>query len=474
LSCNRSDPGHGASEVGTLALSGAERVLQECLGLHRGESLALFYDETTRDCADVVRSAAGRHGICLIERFVPLDDQVRAAVGDRLFDSDEDALERGRAILLCFAATLEATPYRKQLVKIGVRNGRLGTMPGATLEVLAHAVNVDYSDALSRCSNLALAMLAGDNTILTSYVFDREGHPIDSRELRVRLAGRIPITSPGIIENGTWGNLPGGETFIAPMEACASGTFVLNGAFTGHVLRPWEPVFLHFERGNLLEIEGTCSHADALRRMIKAGQNGGGPLGLAELGIGVNPGVGELRGNALFDEKKEGTVHVAVGDNSEYGGRLKARIHEDFITSAPSLTIDGRPILAEGRWVLREEDWRENHVRALELGHELPEHFLVQRSGLEASEDAAGRLRVRRDVGANRVCIYTVGTDALSSKLARVYRLLPEPPNFLRFGLLCEDYEANFGATNAGALRGFLAVLVKQQLAAIREADLDE
>jgi Thermophilic metalloprotease (M29) len=474
LSCNRSDPESDTSEVRTLALAGAERVVRECLGLHCGESLALFYDETTRDCAEVLKLVARQQGICLLERFVPLNDQVRAAVEDRLFDADEDALEGGRAILLCFAATLEATPYRKQLVKTGVRNGRLGTMPGATLEVLAHAVNVDYRDALSRCSNLALAMLAGDDTILTSYLFDREGYRIDSRELHLKLGGRIPITSPGIIEDGTWGNLPGGETFIAPIEARASGTFVLNGAFTGHVLPPWSPVFLHFENGTLLEIEGTCSNADALRKMIKAGQNGGGPLGLAELGIGVNPGVGELKGNALFDEKKEGTAHIAVGDNSEYGGRLVARIHEDFITSAPSLAIDGRPVLSEGKWVLREEDWRENYARAVELGHELPEHFLVQRSGLEASEDAAGRLRVRRDVGAKRVCIYTVGTDALSSELARVYRLLPEPPNFLRFGLLCEEYEANFTATLAEDLRGFLAVLVKQQLAAIREADLDD
>lgn len=446
---------------------GARRVLRECLDLQSGESLALFFDETTVDCAEVLRQAAAEQRVCLKERYVPLAHQISAAESGRLPAEDEDALERCRAILLCLAARLEATPYRKLLIQAGVQNGRLGTMPGATLEVLGHAVNVDYTDAWNRCSNLALAMLTGDHTVLKSYLFGRDGKPVDSRELHLKLGGRTPITSPGIIEDGTWGNLPGGETFIAPMEGHATGTFVLNGAFKNHVMPPWKPVLLHFENGLLVDIEGDCPNAAAVRAIIKAGRNGGGPLGLAELGIGVNPGVGELRGNALFDEKKEGTAHVAVGDNCEYGGKLEARIHEDFITSAPSLTIDGCPILDAGRWALREEDWRENHSRAAELAATLPEHFMVQRSGLEASEDAAGRLRVRRDVGAKRVCIYTVGTDALSADLARVYRLIPEPPNFVLCTLLHKEYEEVFGPKSPEDLRACVAVLLKQQLAAL-------
>ena len=42
------------------------------------------------------------------------------------------------------------------------------------------------------------------------------------------------------------------------------------------------------------------------------------PIG--ELGIGLNPAVGEPSGYTLTDEKILGTVHLALGDNTMLGG----------------------------------------------------------------------------------------------------------------------------------------------------------
>ncbi len=446
--------------------------MRDCLRLQPGETLAVFYDETTDACARLLIQAAEKYGLTVIERRVPIAEQVKLASAPQLPQQHTEALQRSSATLLCLGSRLEATPYRKRLVKRGVGDGPLGTMPGATLEVLAHAVNVDYEEASRKCGDLAIAMLIGSEAVISSYIFGQTGETTGPpRTLKLQLGGfrRSPITSPGIIVNGTWGNLPGGETFIAPIEGTAEGIFVLNGAFTGHVLKPWQPILLHFHKGELVEIEGAGPEADALRQMCEQGTAPGTRLGLAELGIGVNPGIAELKGNALFDEKKEGTVHIAVGDNEEYGGKLSAAIHEDFITSAPSLSIDGKSVLERGKWAFNDADWRENAAQALLLGQKLPGRFLVQRRLINTSTDTKQRLVVRRDVGAKRVCIYTVGMDDLSRELAVLYDSVPDSLEPIQFDLLMQQHQD----TNLDHARGLLAVLERHELVAIQCIDDD-
>src|SRR6185436_1904735 len=168
-------------------------------------------------------------------------------------------------------------------------------------------------------------------------------------DLRFQIGGlsRSPITSTGIIPLGTWGNLPGGETFIAPIEDTASGVFVLNGAFKNHVIQTPGHLLLHFEEGRVVKITGTPVEEKAFSEILDYARSCGDANynSLAELGIGVNPGIKELTGNALFDEKCYGTAHIAIGDNSRYGGRYSSRIHEDLISKGPSVWVDDKPIL---------------------------------------------------------------------------------------------------------------------------------
>ena len=47
---------------------------------------------------------------------------------------------------------------------------------------------------------------------------------------------RLPVASDGIIRDGAWGNVPSGETYIAPMEGTAEGQVLINGSIPGLVL----------------------------------------------------------------------------------------------------------------------------------------------------------------------------------------------------------------------------------------------
>ena len=69
---------------------------------------------------------------------------------------------------------------------------------------------------------------------------------------------------------------------------------------------------------------------------------------LAEFGIGTNPNA-RLIGNVLEDEKVLGTCHIALGDNSTFGGKVRAGIHVDGIFLRPTVELDGKIIMKKGK-----------------------------------------------------------------------------------------------------------------------------
>jgi leucyl aminopeptidase (aminopeptidase T) len=72
---------------------------------------------------------------------------------------------------------------------------------------------------------------------------------------------------------------------------------------------------------------------------------------LAELGVGTNDRA-QLTGLVLEDEKILGTVHVAFGASAGIGGTVGVPIHLDVVVVGPTLEVDGRTVLEEGRFVL--------------------------------------------------------------------------------------------------------------------------
>jgi aminopeptidase len=459
-----------------LALIGAKRMLRECLPLKDGETVAIFCDTQTEDCAKILGEVAQDLGLRFIKRRVEAAEQQRRSHLTKLHPSDESAIEESRAVLISLSSKM---PYRKRLVHRAVDDHRyVGVMPGASLKLLAYAVDIDYEKVERKCDDLAVAMLAGRNAVLTTYVPDRNGTGERSYELHMDLGSftRSPITSTGIIPLGTWGNLPGGETFIAPMEAQANGAFVLNGAYKGCVILPGKALLLRFVEGILAEVEGEKDDRAQFQAMLDAAgsRNRRNRLGLAELGIGVNEGLYELTGNALFDEKKEGTAHIAVGDNSIYGGTMQSPLHEDFITEAPSLAIDGKVILLRGQYVLNASEWREDRGTAEAMGRELPEEFEIQRTALHGSAGRSGAMRVTRYVGAQRKCEYTVGGIDISADLARLYELLPSASESIRYSLLSERWHMIRGEEGDEYIRGLLATLCKHGLSEISKSRRNE
>jgi leucyl aminopeptidase (aminopeptidase T) len=410
-----------------MTQEGARQLLSTCLGLKEGDVLSLFCDETVKDMVEVLRAAASSLGLRLEKRWVSMDEQARFRKGVALSIDDEKALSSGRAILTCLSDHPAGTAYRQALLRLGTTMGKMfGHMPGATKSLLAYAATIDYEQAASRCDDLALALTLGEQARLRTFAVKEDGEraPYD---LTFGLGGfrRYPITSNGIIALGTWGNIPGGETFIAPMEDTADGTFVLNGAYKGVVLPPGEHLLLHFKKGYLLDeaVRGTERALVAFRPFLsELKERGGVNFGsLAELGIGVNTSIRELTGKALFDEKCAGTAHIAIGDNTRYGGSCESDIHEDLITRSPTLWVDDKLILKDGADAFNPAEWREglSDCKRKTRGAKIP--GTITRTTTHAERTASGHLQVKEYVVSGRLCIYTVGDDETSQILARVF-----------------------------------------------------
>ena len=106
------------------------------------------------------------------------------------------------------------------------------------------------------------------------------------------------------------------------------------------------PIHLTVHGGNITEIKGG-GQAEVMRRLL-ADMDDSGMYNIAELGIGLNP-CSQVSGNMMEDEGAYGTCHIGIGDNSDFGGIVKAKSHIDLIMRRSTIVIDGETIQDEGK-----------------------------------------------------------------------------------------------------------------------------
>jgi leucyl aminopeptidase (aminopeptidase T) len=162
-------------------------------------------------------------------------------------------------------------------------------------------------------------------------------------DLTLQLSGRSGLADDGVLTDpGSFGNLPAGEGFIAPLSG--GGTVVASSLASLGL--PAEPVTLTLTDGQLTGADGG-EGPEFQARLAAHGELG---TNLAELGVGTNEAA-TLTGNVLEDEKILGTVHVAFGASAGIGGTVSVPIHLDVVVLDATLEIDGRVVLRDGRYV---------------------------------------------------------------------------------------------------------------------------
>jgi aminopeptidase len=147
-------------------------------------------------------------------------------------------------------------------------------------------------------------------------------------------------------------NLPGGEFYFCPVEDATQGVIHYSEFPVFQEPHEMEGVRLVFEGGRVVEASATRGE----EALIEGLDRDEGARVLGELGIGCNPGIQQHIKNTLFDEKIDGTVHLAVGAGfSQLGSKNESVIHWDMVKDlrpGGQLLCDGEVVQENGRWLI--------------------------------------------------------------------------------------------------------------------------
>ena len=302
-----------------------KNVMLNCMAVKPEESVLVVTDDSRLSIGRALYEGAMELGceamlMVMKERSVS-GEEPPAAVAAAMKQAD---------VVLC--PTAKSLTHTNAKIAAQKEGSRVATMPGITEEMFSKgAMTADYSkvEALTAVVTDMLTK-AKTATILK-----------DGLKLTLQLEGRSGVASPGVYRNpGQCGNLPSGEGYIAPLEDGVNGETIVDGSMVG-IGKLDSPLHFTIKDGKIVSITGEKS--EMLDVLLANDRN----RTVAELGIGTNEAA-ILNGVILEDEKVYGTVHVAFGTNTSFGGVNKADCHMDGSILKPTLYLDDKLVIQDG------------------------------------------------------------------------------------------------------------------------------
>jgi leucyl aminopeptidase (aminopeptidase T) len=309
----------------------AEIAVIRCMGVKAGESVLILVDTPQRDFGPLFVAP------CLAAGAEPLIMEMtpRESHGQEPPEAVARAMLSVDVIFMPTSKSLSHTAARLAATRAGAR---IASLPTITPDVMGRTLVADYEE-IERRNERLLGLLGGKSRVRL--------RSAAGTDLTLSVEGR-PFHPDGGINHqpGDFANLPAGEVYVAPVEGTAEGVLVVDGSMAGVGLLS-NPIELAVLDGSVVEIRGG-EEAEELERLITP--FGWDARNVAELGIGTNE-TAMVSGNVLEDEKVLGTCHVALGNNSTFGGRVSVASHLDGIVREPTLEADGVRILNGGEAV---------------------------------------------------------------------------------------------------------------------------
>jgi aminopeptidase len=312
--------------------SASQIAVRDCMGTKPGERVLIVTDEPLRTIGYALWKAAKDLGaeVMLIE-ILP-----RETNGAEAPKEVAELMKMVDVVLCPTSKSLTHTDSRRAASAAGAR---VATLPGVTEEIMIRCMNADYNaiaartirecEELEKTSIVTVKAPAGTDVILP-------------------IKGRKAHASSGLFrEKGLWGNLPTGESYLAPIEGESQGIVVVDGSMA-QVGMLIEPIRIVVKDGYATDITGG---PEAKRLIDLFEPHGKDARTVAEFGVGTNDKA-ILTGEILEDEKVMGTIHIAFGDNKSMGGSVRVASHLDGLVKEPTVWFDGRKVMGGGRLLI--------------------------------------------------------------------------------------------------------------------------
>ncbi|MDD2364747.1 MAG: peptidase [Desulfuromonadaceae bacterium] len=200
---------------------------------------------------------------------------------------------------------------------------RFASLPHFDPDMFATSMTVDWNNLAEITERLVAAV----NQAEWIHVKSPNG-----TDMMICKKGRMAKGDDGLlVASGSFGNLPAGEAYFAPLEGLSYGKMVIEW---GPTRKLDEPLIITVENGTAVRIQGSDPLRERLEERFSENPE---CRNLAELGIGTNDKASRPD-NVLEAEKILGTIHLALGDNTGFGGTVSAPFHEDYVFCRPTLT----------------------------------------------------------------------------------------------------------------------------------------
>ncbi len=319
-----------------LMMRGVRKILEVCCGLRAGERVVIVTDFEMGRIGELLAAGCAEMGA----------DPVVVTMAPR----EVDGAEPPAAVAAAMAeAHLVLTPTSRSIAHAAATKAALGR--GARVLALSDfreemfyegGIRADFAAIRPACGRLARLFTESAEAHLTSAAgtdvrMDLRGRPGNSHS--------CVVTAPGVFSA-----FPNIEANISPVEGTSEGLIVFDGSipnFRLGVMR--EPVRLEVRRGMIAGITGgeQARRLEALLRDRATLE----VYNIAQLAVGLNPECRLLTGQLTNDHGALGTVHVGIGTSDNLGGHIRAGLHFDGIMRCPTLRLDARVILDDGRLV---------------------------------------------------------------------------------------------------------------------------
>jgi leucyl aminopeptidase (aminopeptidase T) len=306
---------------------------KDCLDIKKNETVMILVDDDSKELGEILEQAIREYASEVF--LINMKPRTRNGEEPPLLVAETMAL--ADVVLAPTTKSITHTEARRTACQ---RGARVASMPGISVEMLKRTLNADYVAIKELTERLSAILTKGSKVEVSSE---------SGTSITFSILDRKAIADTGMIkERGSFGNLPAGEAYIAPIEDSAEGVIVFDGMLAGVGLLN-QPVKAHIANGRLVQLEGG-SEAEAFRQML-ANVGDEQAYNLAEFGIGTNEKA-TITGKILEDEKVIGTIHFAFGDNASMGGKVKVPIHVDGVVKKPTVKIDNIMVMKEGKLLI--------------------------------------------------------------------------------------------------------------------------
>jgi aminopeptidase len=164
--------------------------------------------------------------------------------------------------------------------------------------------------------------------------------------LSLSIDGRIFINCDGHF------NIPDGEVFTGPVEDSIEGTVYFSYPAIYHE-REVTGVRLWFEQGRVVKATAE-KNQDFLLKTLDTDE---GAKHVGEFAIGTNKGITRFTRQILFDEKINGSFHMALGSGyPETGSKNESAIHWDMVCDlrkGGEIWVDDQLMYKDGKFVIK-------------------------------------------------------------------------------------------------------------------------